>query len=62
MDEEARVKKDSAYDEACFLSKMFNLWIIPLFNKGWHRTIGFDDIYCCRARDHPLVVADRLEE
>jgi hypothetical protein len=42
-----RKKKDlpSPREKASFLSKLFFLWIIPLFRKGSSKDLTIDDMY-----------------
>lgn len=61
MEDGRQVNRASLVDKVCFLSRWFNIWIIPLFNTGWKRTVVMQDVYGCAPSDDPHHLGSRLE-
>ena len=61
MQEERRVTKVNPFDDVFFLTRWFNLWLVPLFNAGWRRTLVLEDLYACTRGCDPEALGDKLE-
>lgn len=45
-----------------FLSKIFFIWTIPLFKKGYSKILQMEDMFRPLKSDHSDLLGDRLEE
>ena len=61
MDEPQKVKKACSYDEACFLSRWFFWYVLPIFQIGKQRPLDFSDLPTCSKEDDPIKLTAALE-
>ena len=61
MEEPCKITRPNAYDAAGFWSRLSLWWIIPLFNRGFHKDLEPDDLFACSTEDDPKIYADALE-
>jgi hypothetical protein len=61
MESQRQVTKESVFDKVFFLSRWFNLWIIPVFNKGWKNTITVKDVFGNAWSENPENLGSKLE-
>jgi hypothetical protein len=48
-------------EEANPISKLFFLWILPLFQKGYKQDLTFPDLYNIIKEDHAETLGNHLE-
>lgn len=56
------LQRESDWDNANILSKYCFWFMVPLFKKGWRRSLNFEDISAAPEADRSRVLGSRLEE
>ena len=62
MDGGSKIRTPCPYDESSLFSRIFYIWVFPLFTKGYKKTLDLEDLYACVKKDDPLVATERLEK
>ncbi|RWS23903.1 multidrug resistance-associated protein 4-like protein [Leptotrombidium deliense] len=60
MEESEKILKQSPWDKASILSKVFFKWVFPLFWKGYHKNLGYEDLYKCPKDDDTKILGHTL--
>ncbi|KAI1287409.1 ATP-binding cassette sub-family C member 4 [Halotydeus destructor] len=61
MDNSSRITKPSLFDGASIFSKIYFLWILPLFSAGSKRDLNIEDLYKCSKNDTATLLNARLD-
>ncbi|CAL8104322.1 unnamed protein product [Orchesella dallaii] len=62
MDISLKKAKENPYAKANLISKLFFLWIFPLFREGHQRDLNLDDMFDTLKADMSQTLGDELEE
>ena len=58
----SKVKAKCPYDNANIFSRLFFLWMLPLYSRGSKKKLEADDLYACPEQDEPENATNQLEK
>lgn len=62
MDFSEKTSRANPFAKANAISKLFFVWLLPLFRQGFRRDLNLDDIYDTLPADVSQPLGDQLEK